>query len=94
MTDYTNPESIPAAEPEQSAPVQPVVGPLGPIASKALTTAIFGASSSLVVAVGIVGAVVAKRTAVLTFQNIAHTLLTKGRVWLPSKYRDFSSPVE
>ena len=93
MTDYTNPKSI-QPEPTPTTNGETVISPLGPIASKALTTAIFGASSSLVVAVGIVGAVVAKRTAVLTFQNIAHTLLTKGRVWLPSKYRDFSSPVE
>lgn len=93
MTDYTNPQSI---EPEQPAPTPgtTAVAPLGPIASKVLTTAIFGASSSLVVAVGVVSAVVFKRTTVLTFQNVAHTLLTKGRVWLPSKYRNFSSPVE
>ena len=91
-TDYTNPESIqPEPTPTNG---ETVIAPLGPIASKALTTAIFGASSSLVVAVGIVGAVVAKRTAVLTYQNIAHTLLTKGRVWLPSKYRNFSSPAD
>lgn len=90
-TDYTNPESIRPSEP---APGESVVAPLGPIASKVLTTAIFGASSSIVLAVGVVSAVVFKRTTVLTFQNIAHTLLTKGRVWLPSKYRDFSSPVE
>ena len=82
-TDYTNPESIRTSEPTPGA-----------IASKVLTTAIFGASSSIVLAVGVVSAVVFKRTTVLTFQNIAHTLLTKGRVWLPSKYRDFSSPVE
>lgn len=91
-TDYTNPESI---NPEPTpASGETVVGSLGPIASKALTTAIFSASSSLVVAVGVVAAVVTKRTAVLTFQNVAHMLLTKGRVWLPSKYRDFSSPVD
>ena len=90
-TDYTNPESIRPSEP---TPSESVVAPLGPIASKVLTTAIFGASSSIVLAVGVVSAVVFKRTTVLTFQNIAHTLLTKGRVWLPSKYRDFSSPVE
>jgi hypothetical protein len=90
-TDYTNPESIRPSEP---TPGESVVTPLGPIASKVLTTAIFGASSSIVLAVGVVSAVVFKRTTVLTFQNIAHTLLTKGRVWLPSKYRDFSSPVE
>lgn len=90
-TDYTNPESIRTSEP---TPGESVVAPLGPIASKVLTTAIFGASSSIVLAVGVVSAVVFKRTTVLTFQNIAHTLLTKGRVWLPSKYRDFTSPVE
>lgn len=94
MTDYTNPESIPSAEPEKVSPVTTATAPLSPLASKVLTTAFFGASSSLVVAVGTVAAVVLKRTTVLTWQNIAHTLLTKGRVWLPSKYRDFSSPVE
>ena len=90
-TDYTNPESI---QPSGPTPGESAVAPLGPIASKVLTTAIFGASSSLVVAVGVVSAVVFKRTTVLTYQNVAHTLLTRGRVWLPSKYRDFSSPVD
>ena len=90
-TDYTNPESI---RPNEPTPGESAVAPLGPLASKVLTTAIFGASSSLVVAVGVVSAVVFNRTTVLTFQNVAHTLLTKGRVWLPSKYRNFSSPVD
>lgn len=90
-TDYTNPESI---EPSEPTAGQKATAPLSPLASKVLTTAFFGASSSLVVAVGTIAAVVLKRTTVLTFQNVAHTLLTKGRVWMPSKYRDFSSPVE
>lgn len=86
-TDYTNP-------PEKTSVADQSTSLFGSVTSKVFTTAVFGASASLVVALGTLSAVVLKKTTVLTYQNFAHTLLTKGRVWLPSKYRNFSSSVE
>lgn len=75
----------------KNTPSEATEAPLEPEDHKVFTTLMFTIGSASVVFVGSLAAMVLKKTAILTCQNLGHAIETKGKVWAPSKFRDFRS---
>lgn len=74
----------------ENTPSEPTDDVVLPENNKVLTTVVFALGSTSVALVGAFAASVLKKTAVLTYLNLGHAVETKGKVWLSSRFRDFS----
>lgn len=58
---------------------------------KVVAAVVYAVGTLSVMALGAVGAAILDRSVRLTVDNLGHVIATKGKIWLPSQFRDLTN---